>query len=278
MLIVTVGLIMHQACQFEDAEHILSIIAGRAIAAERDRDALVERLYQRKLAAAQAQVTDRIMHNRRATACQQIQVARFQPDSMRQRSARFEHAHLIQIGDTTLPEHLPNDGRLHLRLDGMQVETCMVALSQFEAGIHQLRTTPVDAAGPWQAAQTTFGAIVPGRNKVLQGGQLVIDSWPAREAINKGVAGEGQAMPCSGLQYQIAIFNRWRNCRANTRVAIGAHRGVQVLSADARDRPEMIQDSCGAAIEHLNGSKQCAEIDKMGRPLDHAIGKEWYQP
>src|SRR5579883_289650 len=227
MGILFVRLIVHQAGQFEYAEHILRIVAGRAIAAQSDVYALVPGLDQWETPTAQAQIADGIMHHRRVGLRQSFQVAILQPDGVGQGRTWFQYAELAEIADPSLPEHLMNHCCLQLGLDCMQMEPDLVAFSQVEAGYEQFFTAPVDAAGTCETAYTPFGCIVPCAEKMLQRVQLLINRGPGRKAVDKGMVRKDHAALVPGLDDQVPVLNRRRNGCSYASIAIGAHRCMQ---------------------------------------------------
>src|SRR5579875_3915242 len=118
---------------------------------------------------------------------------------------------------------------------------------------------------------------MPGCDELFQRIYLSLDGGPGGEAIYKRMGWEAQAALLTRLQHEVLIFYRGRNCCPYPRIVVCLHRRVQVFGRHAIYRPEVIQHSSCAALEHLDGPQQRAEIDAARRPIDK-IAKERNEP
>src|SRR5690348_6501476 len=110
---------------------------------------------------------------------------------------------------------------------------------------------------------------MPLSNKLLKGCQLLIDGGPEGKAINKRMGREFHATLRASLQHQILILNRRGDCGSYPRVSVSLHRRIQVFQCYPVSRPEMIQHSSRAGLEHLDSAQQGTEIHEAWRPFDH---------
>ena len=275
-LVVDVPDLVQERGQLHRRVHVVAVVRAHAVGAERDVHPGAQELRDRADAGAELQVRDRVVHDRDATAADDLHVRRRHPDAVLEGDARREEADLVEMLGKRAAVHAPARQRLHARLEDMDVD-------------HQIEL--VGERGG--AGEKLVGAALrPGRRRADRDALVrTVEAFhrQAHERLPLRPLGRLVALEARDerrIDERLvehdrlvvgAIGDREPDQRSKPEIAVGANDRVQQLFGEPLELVQEVDDARRARAEHLDAADEGADVHlvrRLRRCREHRIREE----